>query len=74
MNPVAVLAQLETLGGTLPTTRVVGCRPGDVSEGIGLSAAVAAAVDDAMALVIEVVSDLTRARAVLTQARVGPCA
>ncbi|MDT4894376.1 MAG: hydrogenase maturation protease [Pseudonocardiales bacterium] len=44
MEPVAVLAGLESLGGSLPPTYVVGCVPADVSEGMGLTAAVAAAV------------------------------
>ncbi|HSE07097.1 MAG TPA: carbamoyltransferase HypF [Nocardioidaceae bacterium] len=44
MNPVAVLANLERLGGTLPPTYVVGCRPATVEDGIGLSPAVEAAV------------------------------
>ncbi|MFJ3695125.1 hydrogenase maturation protease [Streptomyces sp. NPDC090052] len=48
MNPVAVLANLEQLGGTLPPTYVVGCTPADVGEGIGLSRAVLAAVPAAM--------------------------
>lgn len=44
MDPVAVLAGLERLGGTLPPTYVVGCRPGSLGEGIGLSEPVEAAV------------------------------
>lgn len=51
MDPVTVLGGLETLGGTLPPTYVVGCVPGDVSEGIGLSTPVAAAVPVAMTAV-----------------------
>lgn len=51
MNPVAVLASLEKLGGTLPATFVVGCRTATVGEGIGLSAPVAAAIPDAIAAV-----------------------
>jgi hydrogenase maturation protease len=51
MNPVAVLASLESLGGTLPPTYVVGCRPASVAEGIGLGAEVAAAVPEAVAVV-----------------------
>lgn len=47
MNPVAVLASLGTLGGTLPPTYVVGCVPADIEEGMGLSAKVAAVVDEA---------------------------
>ena len=44
MAPVAVLASLKDLGGRLPPTYVIGCRPADVSEGIGLSAPVEAAI------------------------------
>ncbi len=48
MAPVAVLASLEDLGGRLPPTYVVGCRPADTAEGIGLSESVQAAVPLAM--------------------------
>jgi hydrogenase maturation protease len=48
MNPVAVLASLESLGGTLPPTYVVGCRPMSTEEGMGLSDPVAAAVPEAV--------------------------
>lgn len=44
MNPVAVLGSLESLGGSLPSTYIVGCRPANMNEGIGLSPAVAAAI------------------------------
>ncbi len=54
MAPVAVLASLGQLGGRLPPTWVVGCRPADVGEGIGLTPAVAAAVGRAVDLVHEV--------------------
>lgn len=53
MNPVAVLASLGVLGGELPRTLVVGCQPLDVDEGIGLSPAVARAVDAAVTVVID---------------------
>lgn len=58
MDPVAVLASLESLGGTLPPTYVVGCSPASVEECIGLTPAVAAAVDDAVGLVERLVADL----------------
>ena len=58
MNPVAVLANLEILGGSLPPTFVVGCVPADLSEGIGLSSLVTAAVDDAVVAVRRLVSEL----------------
>jgi hydrogenase maturation protease len=44
MNPVAVLASLSSLGGTLPPTYVVGCCPASTADGIGLGTTVAAAV------------------------------
>lgn len=57
MAPVSVLASLGQLGGALPPTYVVGCQPADVGEGMGLTPAVAAAVDGAIDLVREVLSD-----------------
>ncbi|MDQ1680687.1 MAG: hydrogenase maturation protease [Frankiaceae bacterium] len=57
MAPVAVLASLGQLGGQLPPTYVVGCQPADVAEGIGLSPAVAAAVEPAMALVHDLLTE-----------------
>lgn len=55
MAPVSVLASLSQLGGTLPTTYVIGCQPADVGEGMGLTPAVAAAVEPAAALVLDLV-------------------
>jgi hydrogenase maturation protease len=57
MAPVAVLATLGQLGGSLPPTFVVGCHPASVSEGIGLSPAVEAAVDGAISLVHELLEE-----------------
>jgi hydrogenase maturation protease len=51
MNPAAMLSSLEVLGGRLPTTFLVGCEPDTVAEGIGLSATVAGRLDDAVAMV-----------------------
>jgi hydrogenase maturation protease len=59
MSPVAMLATVERLGGTLPVTYVVGCRAGAVGDWIGLSAPVAAAVPDAIAAVRTLVRRLT---------------
>ncbi|OJF11139.1 hydrogenase maturation protease [Couchioplanes caeruleus] len=59
MNPVAMLATVERLGGALPATYLVGCRVGAVSEGIGLSAPVTAAVPTAVAAVRRLVHRLT---------------
>ncbi len=58
MAPVAVLASLDSLGGTLPPTYVVGCVPADLSETIGLSDPVAAAIPAA----IEAVRSVLRSR------------
>lgn len=56
MDPVAMLANLDRLGGTLPRTFVVGCRPATVEEGIGLSAPVEAAVPAAVEVVLELLA------------------
>ena len=48
MDPAAVLGTLEALGGTLPTTYVVGCRPVTLDEQLELSEPVAAAVEQAV--------------------------
>ncbi|MGI5347681.1 hydrogenase maturation protease [Streptomyces sp. CA-250714] len=64
MSPDAVLALLETLregtGGSAPRrVFVVGCEPAELAEGIGLSAPVAAAVDEAVELVLRLLEDGT---------------
>lgn len=66
MSPDAVLALLDTLsegtGGSLPRrVFVVGCEPAELDEGIGLSAPVAAAVDEAVELVLRLLDELDRA-------------
>jgi hydrogenase maturation protease len=61
MQPVAVLAALDALGGTRPPTYVVGCVPEDVSEGIGLSPMVESAVPLAADRVRDLVRDLVMA-------------
>ena len=58
MDPVAVLAGLDVLGGTLPRTFVVGCRVATVAEGIGLSPPVAAAVPTALDTVRRLLADI----------------
>lgn len=47
MDPGAVFASLRALDGTPPRTIVVGCEVADIQDGIGLSATVGAAVQDA---------------------------
>jgi hydrogenase maturation protease len=61
MDPGAVFASLNALGGTPPYTIVIGCEVANTDEGIGLSDAVANAVPDAVRAIEDVVSDL-RAR------------
>jgi len=61
MDPVAVLASLDSLGGTLPRTLVVGCQPLDVGEGIGLSPPVSAAVGPAAETVLRLVDAVVSA-------------
>ena len=63
MDPAAVFASLRALGGTAPRTVVVGCEVADVSDGIGLSEAVEAAVPEAARAVESVLA--------LLQAEVG---
>jgi len=53
MAPASVLAGLGRLGGRLPRTFVVGCRPADVGEGMGLTPAVDDAIGRALDLVLE---------------------
>lgn len=58
MDPVAVFASLNALGGTAPYTVVVGCEIESVEEGIGLSTPLAAAIPDAVRSVEDVVAQL----------------
>lgn len=58
MSPDAVFAGVRALGGVLPPTVVIGCQVACAEEGIGLSEPVAAAVDEAVAAVGDVVAAL----------------
>lgn len=57
MAPVSVLASLGSMGGELPPTYVVGCEPADLADGMGLTAAVEAAIDPAIDAVIGVLTN-----------------
>ncbi|MGH3673987.1 MAG: hydrogenase maturation protease [Pseudonocardiaceae bacterium] len=57
MAPDAVLALLENLGGSAGRTLLVGCEPANTEEGIGLSTTVAAAVDRAVGVVVDLLTD-----------------
>jgi hydrogenase maturation protease len=59
MEPDAVLSMLEVLGGSDAKVLIVGCEPADVQERIGLSPRVAGAVDQAVAVVRELVDKET---------------
>ena len=58
MDPGAVFASLNALGGTPPPTVVIGCEVADIDENMGLSDVVAAAVPAAVEAVKDVVSEL----------------
>ena len=61
MDPASVLALLRSIGGRVERLLVVGCEPADVEEGMGLTTAVAGAVDEAARLVWELVeTELSR--------------
>ncbi len=60
LEPVSVLTLLTALEARPPVTLVVGCEPADVGEGIGLSAAVERAVDEAVAVVRDLLEAETR--------------
>jgi hydrogenase maturation protease len=58
MSPDVVLATLARLGGSLEWTYVLGCQPASLDEGMGLSPAVAAAVDAAVDMCLHLVSEI----------------
>jgi hydrogenase maturation protease len=55
MQPDVVLGMLGMLGGKTGRMLIVGCEPASAGPGIGLSAPVAAAVDDAVRTVLELI-------------------
>ena len=61
MAPDAVLAAVTALGGTLPPTVLVGCEPAAIGEHIGLSEAVAAAVQPAADAVLRLLAEIPAA-------------
>jgi hydrogenase maturation protease len=58
MNPQVVLTTLARLGGSLEEIFIVGCQPANLQEGMGLTPAVAAAVDEAVEMCCELVSEI----------------
>jgi hydrogenase maturation protease len=57
MTPGAALALLDGLGGTRTRILIVGCEPASLDEGMGLTPLVGAAVDEALALLRELLKD-----------------
>jgi len=57
MDPRAVLGMVTEMGGEIGRLLLVGCEPGDIGEGIGLSPAVADAVDHAARVVEELIGE-----------------
>lgn len=55
LSPGGVMTLVPSLGGQVDQILVVGCQPGTLEDGIGLSPAVAAAVAPAAAMVRDVV-------------------
>jgi hydrogenase maturation protease len=56
LDPASVLALLDRLGGGVGRVLIVGCEPATVDEGMGLSPAVAGAVDEAVGVVRSLVA------------------
>ena len=56
MQPDVVLGVLDMLGAEAGPLLVVGCEPASVDYGIGLSEPVAAAVDEAVAVIMDLVA------------------
>lgn len=70
MDPQQVIAQVRGLGRTDLRIVLVGCEPASLEEDIGLTPAVAAAVDGAVDAVLKLVSDPGRLRP-MTPAAIG---
>lgn len=62
MQPAAVLRLVQRIGGRIPPVLVVGCQPARLEEDVGLSPAVASAVDRAAELVMRLVLEGEDAR------------
>jgi hydrogenase maturation protease len=62
MQPDVVFGVLEMLGAETGRVLVVGCEPASIDQGIGLSEPVAAAVDEAVRIVTDLVAGVTTER------------
>lgn len=72
MDPAMVFASLRGLGGTVPPTVVVGCEPGEVTERMGLSAVVEAAVEPTIEQILTLLDDPPTVTARAAPATEGP--
>jgi hydrogenase maturation protease len=57
MQPAALFAMVKALGGSLKRALIVGCEPAEVGEGMDLSEPVAAAVDEAVEVVLNLIEE-----------------
>lgn len=57
LDPASVMGLLAGLGGSVGRMLVVGCQPSAVDEQMGLSAPVAAAIDEAIQVIEELVQE-----------------
>lgn len=60
MDPGAVLVAVRQMTGTLPRTRIVGCEPADVGEGMELSEPVKRAIEPAIAMIRRLIENEVR--------------
>ncbi len=60
LDPFAVLATVRHMGGAIPRTRIVGCEPADVEQGMSLSDPVRRAIEPAAALVRRLIEEEIR--------------
>jgi hydrogenase maturation protease len=60
LTPGAILRMLGSLGGSLERVLVLACEPANLTEGIGLSPAVAEAVEPAVAVLEELMDSHAR--------------
>jgi hydrogenase maturation protease len=60
MSPDVVLATLARLGGSVERIFIVGCQPASLQDGMGLTPAVAAAVDDAVEMCCQLVYEIVQ--------------
>jgi hydrogenase maturation protease len=58
MNPEVVLRSMRRLGGSVERIFVVGCQPASLQEGMGLTLAVAASIENAVEMCCELIAEI----------------